>query len=43
MIELAGARTMFVVPMLQENELVGTIMIYRQEVRPFSDKQIHAA
>ena len=40
MIELAGARTMFVVPMLQENELVGTIMIYRQEVRPFTDKQI---
>ena len=40
MLELAGARTMFVVPMLKENELVGTIMIYRQEVRPFTDKQI---
>src|SRR5262249_9791067 len=40
MLELAGARTSFVVPMLKENELVGTIMIYRQEVRPFTDKQI---
>jgi GAF domain-containing protein len=40
MIELAGARTIFVVPMLKENELVGTIMIYRQEVRAFTDKQI---
>ena len=39
-IELAGARTMFAVPMLKENELVGVIGIYRQEVRPFTDKQI---
>jgi GAF domain len=39
-LELAGARTMFVVPMLKENELVGMIGIYRQEVRPFTDKQI---
>ena len=39
-LELAGARTMFVVPMLKENELVGLIGIYRQEVRPFTDKQI---
>jgi GAF domain-containing protein len=39
-LELAGARTMFVVPMLKKNELVGIIGIYRQEVRPFTDKQI---
>src|SRR5262249_52923883 len=38
--EAAGARTVLVVPMLKENELVGVIGIYRQEVRPFTDKQI---
>src|SRR5207247_6870273 len=38
--EAAGARTVLVVPMLKENELVGVIAIYRQEVRPFTDKQI---
>jgi GAF domain-containing protein len=40
MAELAGARTLVVVPMLKEDVLVGTIAIYRQEVRPFSEKQI---
>src|SRR6185295_549722 len=35
-----GVRTMMTVPMLKENELVGAITIYRQEVRPFSDKQV---
>jgi signal transduction histidine kinase len=38
--ELAGARTVVGVPMLKDNELVGAIVIYRQEVRPFTDKQI---
>jgi GAF domain-containing protein len=38
--EDGGARTLLQVPMLKENQLVGTIGIYRQEVRPFSDKQI---
>ena len=36
----AGARTLLMVPMLKENNLVGAIAIYRQEVRPFTEKQI---
>ena len=39
-VELAGARTFLNVPMLKDNELIGTIGIYRQEVRPFTNKQI---
>ena len=37
---LADARTVVAVPMLKDDELVGAIVIYRQEVRPFTDKQI---
>jgi signal transduction histidine kinase len=39
-IELGGARTLVAVPMLKEDELAGVITIYRQEVRPFTEKQI---
>jgi GAF domain-containing protein len=39
-LRFAGARTFITVPMLKEGELVGAIAIYRQEVRPFTDRQI---
>ncbi len=38
--ELGGYRTIVSVPMLKEDKLIGVISIYRQEVRPFSEKQI---
>src|ERR1700704_3049758 len=38
--QILQARTLLAVPMLKENELVGAIVIYRQQVRPFSEKQI---
>ena len=38
--KFAGARSVFAVPMLKDNKLVGAIVIYRQEVRPFTERQI---
>ena len=39
-VELGGVRTTLAIPMLKENELIGSFSLYRQEVRPFTDKQI---
>ena len=39
-VELGGVRTMLFVPMLKDNEMIGAFTLYRQEVRPFTDKQI---
>src|SRR3954452_5788005 len=38
--ELGGARTQLAVPMLKDDGLVGAIIIYRQAIRPFTEKQI---
>src|SRR5579871_3283327 len=39
-VELGGVRTMLAVPMLKENELIGSFSIGRTELRPFTEKQI---
>ena len=39
-VDLGGGRSLVAVPMLKENELIGAFTLYRQEVRPFTDKQI---
>jgi GAF domain-containing protein len=39
-VELGGFRTLVAVPMLKDGKLIGAILIYRQEVRPFDEKQI---
>ena len=39
-IELGGVRTVLAVPLLKDNELIGSFALYRQEVLPFTDKQI---
>ena len=38
--KLAGARTTLGVPMFRDGQIIGAILIYRQEVREFNDKQI---
>jgi len=38
-VDTGGARTLLMVPMLKDDQLIGTIAIYRQEVRSFTDKQ----
>ncbi|HEY6381149.1 MAG TPA: GAF domain-containing protein [Pseudolabrys sp.] len=40
LVESAGARSHLVVPMLKEDELIGAIVVYRQEVHPFTEKEI---
>ena len=39
-VELGGVRSFLSVPMVKENELIGSFSLYRQEVRPFTEKQI---
>ena len=39
-VEEGGVRTIFGVPMLKDNDLIGVIVLYRQEVRLFADKQV---
>jgi two-component system NtrC family sensor kinase len=39
-VELGGARTVLYIPMIKDDDIVGVINLYRQEVRPFRDEQI---
>ena len=39
MVDLGGTRTMLIVPLARDDEVLGLIGFYRQEVRPFSDRQ----
>ena len=39
-VEVGGIRTFVAVPMLKESKLIGALVLYRREVRPFTDKQI---
>jgi GAF domain-containing protein len=39
-VEIAGIRTLLTVPMLKDGSVIGAMAVFRQEVRPFSDKQI---
>jgi GAF domain-containing protein len=42
-VELGGVRTFLAVPMLKENELIGVVIVYRQQAGPFNDRQIEIA
>jgi PAS domain S-box-containing protein len=39
-VDLAGARTLLLVPLLKDDAVLGIFTVYRQEVRPFADKEI---